>query len=653
MAEQIFTESDFNSIFGDIAGGKTAEEITGSYENAFYQSQYDYLNAPQGYESIYLSEEDNEDVKFIDTNSEEYSTPKTAFSASGKLLSAHMVTMISGNNFKNLMFGQDRKVLGLPFKYSHLADPLARVYQNTFETDNTCIAFIKFGTGVINKLLFQKMTLDSGLLNGDSSAGVNLANNVFGFADNLVLGLVSKWNDKGFTAQDRRLISFRADHASFMKYAETSLSQVYTLMDLPGKFDANAEDWVEFNDEGFPFYCVKTGSINEAMSNDYAQPDIIDKMNSNAARMRQNYQLYGTYGNIKTPSTGGAFSWTENIATGWVEQIAEDIASDEGVIGSVASVFMSTNKGSMSYYGKIWADSKSERSITLSFKFRSVYGNKYDIFRNVYFPFLLLHTASIPKQDGRFSYKEPFMIEVDFPGWFNVNCGIITRLSWTRGGDQQLFTAEGLPLEMTVTADIEDLYPIEIASKGMETLAYNYGLLSFLENMAGIHISQVKTLYNVDGISEFLEDLTSENDMSISSGILAYRNFAFKNFLAGDDFEATMRANNSKTKEEVADIVRQTSLTQEEYDNLSDEDKKLYYNMKNGINNDFVDVSDYKNNLSFFEKVTDTIQNPDLYITDKVTQPNSIGEGINTINSVSMDGTSTTTTTTTTTTTVS
>lgn len=423
----------------------------------------------EGYETFYSEDSEHSHI----FNEDEYQSPE-GITKTGKAMSNSLVTAISGSAFKGMAFSNDNRVLGMPFKYSHLADPLSRVYQNSFESDSSCVAFIKFGVPNINRLLYQKMSVDADADKASVGVGTNIA-----------LGLRSG------LSKDRRLISFEPDMKEFMKYATASLSQVYLLMDLPGAF--SYEGWDEYNDTGVPFYCVKTTSVNEAVTNDYTTPDIVDAMNSDAAKKRQNYQLYGTYGSVNTG--GSVVDWLKNIASGTVEKIKENLASSDTIIGTVASVFMSTNKGSMSYYGKIWADSKSENSYSLSFKFKTPYGNKYDIFRNVFFPFILLHTAGIPKQENRFSYQEPFMIQIDYPGWFTVQCGVITNLSWTRGGDAQLFSIDGLPLEIDVTMQVEDLYPIQLASKSITSIEYNYGLLTFLENLAGISVTQAEAMH--------------------------------------------------------------------------------------------------------------------------------------------------------------
>ena len=457
----------------------------------------------EGYEDPMSEEGDSENFGFF--NSDEVQSPEGK-TVTGKPMSSHLVTSISSSAFKGAFFGTGDHILGMPFKYTALADPLSRVYQDTFESDNSCIAFIKFGTPRINRLLYQKMSVDSEGTSSYFSKEIGAS---------ILLGLRSAI-DPAESAQDQRLISFEEDKMPvFMKYACSSLNELWILLDLPGQF--SPDTFSEFTSEqgkGFTFYCVKTGAFNEGLTNNYTIPSVVQKMNSDAEEKRQNYQLYGTYGNISKANDGGTAtgSWLANIKSGIIEKITEDIANAP-IIGSVASTFMTSNKGSMSYYAKIWQDSQPERSYSMSFKFRTAYGNKWDIYRNVFFPFLLLHTAAMPKQDGRFSYQEPFLVKIDFPGWFRVNCGVINNLSWVKGGDNQSWSVDGLPLEMTVTMTVEDLYPIELASENVTVLEYNWGLMSFLENMAGLTYTDVLTLNPYKS-----KYLNIKNEMALQDG---------------------------------------------------------------------------------------------------------------------------------------
>lgn len=350
----------------------------------------------KSYEDFYS--ENSDDVEMTPAG-EELDNDTTGVTPSGRSLDTRFTTTITGNNMIEMMFGSNNHIFGLPFNYTPLADPLMRVYENTLEADAN-ICYIQFGTPRINRALFMKLGKEN-----------NKTDNVL---DNVGLNIISSLD----TTDDHRLISFKPNFNEFYKYASVTANYLYTMMDLPGLFDWD-ESFGVYNESGVPFFCVKTTSVNESVDNSYEESEVTSQANSKARESRINYQMYGTYGDVSTPSTGengsGTISLIKNIATGLAENLA-NVVSDMPVVGSVASVFMNQNRGSMQFYAKLWADSSSGCSYSISFKFATPYGNKMDIFRNVYFPFSLLYTASIPRQNGKYASKEPFLVKICYPG---------------------------------------------------------------------------------------------------------------------------------------------------------------------------------------------------------------------------------------------
>lgn len=298
-------------------------------------------------------------------------------------------TSLSTDQFNQIVFGDDNRVFGMPFKYSPLADPLMRVYESTFEDDNN-IVFINFGTTKINRSLYGKLEAGQGL----EELGSEIATTITTMS----------------SGTDPRFISFKPNFKEFYKYASTAANYLWNMMDLPGSFDWDDNFKSVFGKSGVAFYVTKNTSVSEGLSNDYAEMNTTSKMNANAIENRENYMLHGTFKGI---DDGPKFG--EVIATKLTETV-EEMLGNMPIIGSVASVFFQTNKGSMQLYGKLWGNSTVNNSYTLNFKFVSPYGNKADIFRNVYFPFLLLYTAAQARQDGKYAYREPFLVRVQYPG---------------------------------------------------------------------------------------------------------------------------------------------------------------------------------------------------------------------------------------------
>ena len=473
--------------------------------NSFLEDNEDFET--KGYEYFYS--EDSNDVEMTpegdDTNNDKMGT-----TPSGQTIGDKWTTSLTGDNFIEIAFGNDYRIFGMPFNYPPLSDPLMRTYEETFESDcNVC--FFTFGTPKINRALFMKLQVDSRTYQNTNK--VDELFSVKGATLNIISNMTS--------GEDHRLISFTPNFKEYWKYASVTANYLYTMMDLPGIFD-----WDDFFDDydssGVPFFCTKQTSVSEGISNQYSESEIATQANQEAANARMNYQMYGTYGGVETEKAGtGAF--LENIVTNLGTRIEEAIA-DTPVIGSIASVFMKTNRGSMQFYADLWQNSLTDNSYQLNFKFMTPYGNKLDVFRNVYFPWSLLFTASLPRQDGKYAFKEPFLVKVQFPGWFCIECGVIKSMIWNKGGDNQLWSAEGLPLEMNITLTVGDLYPNLMSSEKLTRLNYNRGLLSFLENMAGLNTTQISAMTCFDKIKNNFKLYSSKAANGGFGGILSIRN---------------------------------------------------------------------------------------------------------------------------------
>lgn len=446
---------------------KRAEEAAYANQTFSQQSRSGGEMDEITYEDYYTGNDSTVDIEEQDDPSQD----QPATTPSGRTIDdATLNSLIIGggdeydSSFDDIMYGEDSTVFGMPYKYSPFADPLCRMYQNTFEEDNN-VVFINFGIPKINRSMFFKLSVTGE--GGSSPLGSGITS-IFG-------------------SKDPRLVSFSSAMRKFFQYASVTANYLWCMMDLPGSFKWNENLNSKWNSCGIPFYVTKNTSVSEGVSNEYSQASIIGDANQKAQETRQNYQMYGVFGGLVG---GGNDSLLSNIKTN-ISEAFSSISGGIGAIGDIASAFFGKNKGAMQYYADLWSDSHADNSYQLNFKFTTPYGNKLDIFRNVYFPWALLWTASVPRQNGKYSYIEPFIVRIQFPGWFLIECGVIESMQWIKGGDNNLWSAENLPLEINVTLTVRDLYGVSMSSQKIGALRYNRALLGYLENMAGMTTTQL------------------------------------------------------------------------------------------------------------------------------------------------------------------
>jgi hypothetical protein len=175
------------------------------------------------------------------------------------------------------------------------------------------------------------------------------------------------------------------------------------------------------------------------------------------------------------------------MIAGAMANVASAIGAQEGdasLSASLGDAILGLNP----MFPEVWKDSSFSRSYTLNFKFHSPYGNSASVYQNVLLPFSMLLSLVMPVMANPGTYSEPFVFQLDCPGYFACDLGICTDFSFTKGGSENLWTADGLPRQIDVNMTVKDLYPVLTASKNNESLYFNCGMGTFLDNLAGISL---------------------------------------------------------------------------------------------------------------------------------------------------------------------
>ena len=383
-------------------------------------------------------------------------------------------------------YGSDGlKVMGMPLFYSKLDDPYGRTYSNTFESDLP-IVFIQPGKPRINQKLFGSEG-DTGVFN--LGAGFNkFGNALVNTGKSVLTGGKDSWRDS-------RWMSFKPAMDEYFVYLDTLLDNVRGGMGLMG--DTSSSDFIDVNSSyGMAFYMSKGSDVVESANNEYTTPEVAHEANSKQQEMREKRMI--------AQAGGGTLA---DKASHWIQEAVKKIA-DIPVIGSFVGALTENLDGSQLYYPDTWGNSTFEKMYTLEFKFSSPYGDARSIFNYVYMPFLSLLTLSLPIQNSYYSYSQPFIVRMSAPGQFEVDMGVIRSLTIERGGEGK-WSAEKLPREISVRINVSDMYPQMILSPGSSHLKYNFGMLSYIDCLAGIRYDQLSWIANDKRVINVGTDRTS------------------------------------------------------------------------------------------------------------------------------------------------
>lgn len=253
------------------------------------------------------------------------------------------------------------------------------------------------------------------------------------------------------------------------------------------------------------WYCDSATSISDSFSNSTTQSSIASKINSLSDYGRELNFLLGT---VKT-ETGVAldkFTNAENLTDNM--QNVDDFVSKmlgnngfSGVFSSITNSAQTVVAGGKLVFPEIWSESEFSRSYNINLKLVSPDGDDLSVYLNIIVPMLHLLALVLPREaDKSHGYISPFLVRAFYKGMFNVDMGIITDLTFTKG-KESAWTASGVPTVVEVDMTIKDLYN-DLYMTNMDGIKYNLMnnimLMDYISNMCGVNINEVDVYRAID-----------------------------------------------------------------------------------------------------------------------------------------------------------
>lgn len=448
---------------------------------------------------------------------------------------ASKTNVVPDSLIKNL-----QTALARPHRFLTNADPSARTFVRhmlpaaplvmirpgrvKFSEDTTTFlqeVLNKFGRQLDNKDavddLLKRPTEDA---DGRSVPG-GLFNSLYGVDKTDLAAMQQAINDKqkgtvgDFVAKNNKSIryfEFNSNNEVMKEYRavfHTLVSRLYSRMmnkvtpwaDLRGKYDPP-----EMSNGGFwTLWADNATSVSESASSEVGATKLagLVKGVSEVSREAQFFLGSQNFGAWKSEDE------KKGMIDSAIGSVAEFISGPDQTAGLRASLGDAI-LGMNPMFPEVWKDSSFSRSYTLNFKFHSPYGHPQAVYQNVLLPFTMLLSMVMPVMTNPGTYSEPFVFQLDCPGYFACDLGICTDFSFTKGGSENLWTVDGLPRQIDVNMSVKDLYPVLVASKNAEAMYFNVGMGTFLDNLAGISIFKSSS-----GEADFLTRLRA----NVNSGL--------------------------------------------------------------------------------------------------------------------------------------
>lgn len=397
-------------------------------------------------------------------------------------------------------------VFGRPMKYTPITDPNDRVFQQTMLRNHTIVnmipgiphsdgAKLSKAKEIIENHAETLKDYETNYGNGDVQTKIN----------NEVAKTMAKLVQDGC---DLRYLTFKDDVPGFARAFSTLLN---TLGAALFNFTDNASFALQMpvssdaKTRGFKFWTEKSTSISEDANNNFQQ-SIFANFQKSASNIVKQLRFAGV---TATDVNAG-----ENDQTEYVSKSKD--AADMAHLTSLAS---NTLAGSMFQFPDVYDSSEFARNYNISFKFQSPYGDDSSIFYLVLVPFIFLCTFALAKQDGPSGTESPFLCQIDAPGYFSCPMGVVTSLSFTKGGDDRMFNRRGLPLVIEGTMTVRDLYSQLSLPLNSVDMITNFGTAAFLHNMAGL------TIFDAMDASAIIRQVKGVGNKLVSNLLQPYISF--------------------------------------------------------------------------------------------------------------------------------
>lgn len=416
-----------------------------------------------------------------------------------------------------------RNIMGLPYQFLPLTDPRIDANDSLGPGDTPTVGEIShigtmFAQKIINPIPLLLITPGS----PEFMTSYNKKQKELMLSKYLSIGGDATDLDDLISSKNAKFYSLRYNYTEYFHYVNAmcrSAAYYLEIQDetIDGKklgslnwmWEADGEDNEDiFGHEGLykylgtyagalPFYIEAETSISDSFSNDTSTPSVADTVNSVSEKAKEANFLLGTANGAAggllddfVNSDGDLSNNMETAASG-----INKLLGSNNILSTLTNYAATIASGGRMVFPEIWSNSSFSRSYSVKLKFPSPSGDKLSIYLNSLVPVFHCFALTWPRQSegGSQAYYSPFLIRAYYKGIFNVDMGIITDMSFSRGSDGE-WTDDGLPTTVEVSLDIKDLYSNMFMSKQTlkkdTTILSNISELDYIGNMCGININE-------------------------------------------------------------------------------------------------------------------------------------------------------------------
>lgn len=284
-----------------------------------------------------------------------------------------------------------------------------------------------------------------------------------------------------------------------------------------------------------PFYVEAETRTSDDFSNSTTQSSLssgIDGLSDTAREL--NYLIGNVAGNIGAGQLYDEFMSLGSTAIDNTSQTIENMLGHGNIISNIMTKLQTIISGGRMAFPEIWSDSSFSRSYRITVKLNSPSGDKLSIFYNILVPIYHLIAFVLPRNSTGQTFYSPFLVRAYYKGIFNIDMGIITDMSVSKGSDGE-WTPDGLPTTAEVSFEIKDLYDALSMSRADDDkdkgILSNISELDYIANSCGININEPEITRTIKMAVTlgFTDNIRDKVTMNIFGNVTQYFNQKVQN----------------------------------------------------------------------------------------------------------------------------
>lgn len=391
-----------------------------------------------------------------------------------------------------------RGVHGMPYQFSALVDP--KIIGDDGKKGN----FGKlFAERILSEMPILMLSPGTASYLPNYTSNDNKSNLITEVAKSGINGIEELLNDIIAEEGGGKFYTFRHEYEEYYNYLNPFIKQLAIYLGIQNEKINNKaiKDWkwesyqanylgdYSSSPNSVGFYVDAESQISESFNNSTTESQFAGAVNQVNDLSREIQFLMGgiagdEFKQLVDNNFNDAFAQIEQFTSKYIQVLPGLLTS------RLKNTFESIKVGGQLVFPEIWNDSDYGRDYDINIKLRTPDGDILSWFMNIGVPLLHLLTFTLPRRLGDNGIQSPFLVRAYYKSFFNVNMGIITSMSVSRG-DKCKWNIQGLPTDIDVSITIKDLYQsLSIESETNQMFCRNIDQLDFIANLCGINVNK-------------------------------------------------------------------------------------------------------------------------------------------------------------------